>query len=697
MKVNPRVRQVIELATKLGPKFKGGKTIDGISKSVSEHASAVIISPEPLNEIVPVRKNKDVNDSIVTTDWTADPCEALGLLKMDFLGLRNLTVMAIALRYIKESTGDVINLRTIPLDDPKVYKLLGEGDVLGIFQLEASAGMGGICRKIAPKNLEDIGAIIALYRPGPMGSGIMDDYIKRRNNEVEWEYFDDRMIPFTETTFGCMVYQEQVMQASVALCGYTLPDADNLRKIIGKKLVDKVEAEKKKLIAGAVANGMIEEKAQQLADMIEKFGEYGFNKSHSIAYGKITYETAWLKANYPVHYMAALLSSVAGKKARVYGYIHNCREMGIQVLPPDVNYSGEDFTVIGDTIRFGLAAVKSVATKAVEAIIETRGRVGFFRDLNHLYQLLGTSVCNAKTMESLILAGCFDSMGVHRAALLEQYPKIVESMKGRDKKNKKQLPGQTVLFRKLVPNTELSVPVPDVEPFDRMKELAGEKALIGVYVSGHPIEKYATSAKVFNTIDLSVFKSDDEEKIEGMEIEIEAEIETDAVEKPVYNDGDTICVVGIVVKSEKKTSKAGKAYMTAELENLDGSIKLLMFNKTFEEYADLLCEDDIVIIVGKLKLEDGKPSVFVNKVKHLENASMLFVNIPPGIDTTKLYGLKSIASKGLTPVVFTFQEYPDKYIVAHPDSWIDMKPDTMARLLKLCPDLSMEDRKCTNG
>ena len=390
------------------------RKLEGLVRNASIHAGGVVIAPKPLMELVPLFRSKD---DVITTQYDMKVLERLGLLKMDFLGVATFTILSDALQYIREELGKDINLLELPLDDPKVYQLFSEGKTNGVFQFESS-GMKALLRKFKPERFEDLIMLNALFRPGPMQ--MLEDCISRKHGKVKIQYILPELEVFLKETYGIIVYQEQVMQIASKIGGFSLGEADLLRRAMGKKKMDVMQAQRARFSQGAKERNIDPNKAGELFDLMEKFAQYGFNKSHSTAYAMVAYQTAYLKTHYPVPFLAALLSSQIEKRQEVVKYIHECRIMGIPILPPHVNESAEKFSVEGKTIRFGLAAVKNVGSTAIQSIIKARTEAGPFKSLDHFYDLVDSRVVNKRVVESLIKSGAMDCFQLPRKQMIQQ-------------------------------------------------------------------------------------------------------------------------------------------------------------------------------------------------------------------------------------------------------------------------------------
>jgi DNA polymerase-3 subunit alpha len=578
---DPDAKRVLDTATSL----------EGLKRQHGIHAAAVIIGAKPLTETVPLLRT-DKGETL--TQYEMGACEELGLLKMDFLGLRNLTVISDAERHVANNRGVEVDLDDPhflgDMDDPAVYEMLSTGHTLGVFQLD-STGMQALVRKLKPTRFEDISALLALYRPGPLGMDMHITFADRKNGFEEVSYDHAALEPVLGETYGVIVYQEQVMQIATDLAGFTMADADGLRKAVGKKKRDLMESMKGQFLDGGVENGFERPFMQSLWDMIEKFAEYGFNKSHTVAYGFVSYQTAWLKTHYPVEYMAALLTSVKNHKDNKPLYLNECRRMGIDVLPPDINQSEVDFTPRGDEILFGLSAVRGVGEGVVEAIIRARTEKGVFTDFRDFCDKVDASVLNKRTLENLVLAGAFTTLGHTRKGLLAAYEPIVDAASSR---KKQEAAGQFSLFDGAVDDAgddglELDDGVEIVgEEFDKTQLLKNEREMLGLYVSDHPL---------FGTERLLASYTDSE--CAGLR------------EK---DDGAAVTVAGVLTGLTKKFTKKGDTYLIATLEDLSGSVEVVFWPNTYRAAHEVLAEDAVLVITGRLEVRDEAVKLTANKV-----------------------------------------------------------------------------------
>src|SRR2546426_798402 len=472
VKSQPAVKELWDIA----------RTLEGCTRHASVHASAVVISDEPLDEHIPLYKDPKRPELI--TGYAMGPIEKLGLLKMDFLGLRTLTVLSETVRLIRDARGISIDLDTLPLDDPKTYALLSEAKTFGVFQLE-SAGMREALRGLRPERLADVIAMVSLYRPGPME--LIADFIERRHGRAKITYEHPAVEKFTRETDGIMVYQEQIMQIPSAVAGFTMGEADILRRAMGKKDRDLMAKQRETFVAGCAERGVTRAKADRVWELMEKFAGYGFNKSHAAAYALVAYQTAYFKANFPVEFMAALLTSEMGDTDKIVKYIEECRAMGIKVQPPDVNVSAVQFSVAGDTIRFGLAAIKNVGEAAMESILRGRREQGPFGALADFCARVDLRLVNRRVIESLIKAGAFDAVGPSRAHLLSTLDLAMETGQ---RQQRDRVEGQVSLFELGGGPPSAPAEAPTVPEWEPDQLLAYEREVLGFYVSGHPLARF---------------------------------------------------------------------------------------------------------------------------------------------------------------------------------------------------------------
>ena len=605
-----KVRRLVDMARKL----------EGVPRNASTHAAGVVITRRPVYEYVPLA----TNDDVTVTQYTMTTLEELGLLKMDFLGLRNLTILDDAVKLVRRREPD-FDLTQIPEDDPEVFQMLSEGRTSGVFQME-SAGMTGVCVGLKPKSIEDITAIIALYRPGPMDS--IPKFLACAQNPKLVTYKHPLLEPILSVTYGCIVYQEQVIEIFRRLAGYSLGQADMVRRAMSKKKVKDIERERetflhgdpKRKIAGCLANGISEAVAQSIYDEIYDFANYAFNKAHAMSYAIVAYQTAWFKCHYTREYMAALLTSVLDSQDKVAEYIAECKDNGIALLPPDVNESGPAFTVSGDNIRFGLAALKGVGRGFVNALLAEREENGPFTSFPEFCsRMYDASDMNKRVVDSLIRSGCFDSMGYRRSQLLAVYEQVLDSI-ARDRRE--NLEGQFDLFSGQGSSGRIpEMILPNLDEFPRVELMRMEKEVTGLYLSGHPMDEYRKQVQKYNTVSIaSILNASGEE--DGR-----------------YGDGQRLNVAGVVSTARTKTTKNNSLMAYVTLEDASGSMELLVFSKVLTESGPYLKAGQPLVVSGRVSVRDEKaPQLMVDRVIPLGmqvarsqgNGQALWVRLPDG-------------------------------------------------------------------
>jgi DNA polymerase-3 subunit alpha len=581
-KDSPQLAEAIRNDEEVKKIVEIGERLEGLSRHAGMHAAGVVITPEPVTNYVPLyRTNRDE----IVTQFDMRVVEKMGLVKMDFLGLRTLTVIDDAVKSAKSVEGIDIDIDAIPLDDPEVYRLFQEGRTKGVFQFE-SGGMVDLLRKARPTQFEDLAALNALYRPGALDAGMVDEYVKRKNGTSKARYLVPAMKEILEETYGVIVYQEQVMQIAQRVAAYSLGQADLLRKAMGKKDAAVMAAERGKFVDGAVGNGYDKKKANDIFDYIEPFARYGFNKSHSVAYALVAYHTAWLKVHYPRHFMAALMSSEMDKTDSVVKFIHEASQMGIKVLPPDVNESNKFFTVVGPNIRFGLGAVKGVGESAIESVLEARHTVGRFTSLLRFCEEVDLRACNKKVLEALVKSGSFDFLGSTRKALYEQLENTADSaQRAKDEKER----GQSSLFGMFGGATTpalvtSSAPPPPLsrEEWPDEEMLRYEKETLGFYVSGHPLNKYSDELKNF------------------------ANATTETLWKFVDQTANIGGIISQMKKSKiKKGRNEGRMMAKFVLDDQFGSVECVVFSDLYDKYSRWLENGVAVLVTANVKDTGG--------------------------------------------------------------------------------------------
>ncbi|MGN6574183.1 MAG: DNA polymerase III subunit alpha, partial [Nocardioides sp.] len=569
--------------------------LEGQIRNWGVHAAGVIMSSEPLIDIVPIMARPQ--DGAIITQFDYPMCESLGLVKMDFLGLSNLRILEDALANIKANRDEVVVLEDLPFDDRATYELMGRGDTLGVFQLDGG-GMRALLRSMQPDQFADITAVSALYRPGPMGADSHNKYAHRKNGRQPIEPIHpalaEALEPVLGETYGLIVYQEQVMAIAQVLAGFSLGAADNMRRAMGKKDAAKLAKEYDGFEAGMLERGYPRDAIKKLWEILVPFADYAFNKSHSAAYGVITYWTAYLKANYPTEYMAALLTSVKDSKDKMAIYLNECRRMKIQVLPPDVNESAHDFTPVGNDIRFGLTAVRNVGHNVVDGIVAARAEKGRYVDFNDFMDKVPAVVCNKRVIESLAKAGAFDDMKHKRRALVAIHEVAVDQYA--DLKKNEAI-GQDSLFAGMDdldgPDAGfgIAVSVPDIEDWDKMTLLGHEREMLGLYVSDHPLlgVEHVLAAASDCTIGQLLL---DEERA----------------------DGSTVTISGLITSVQRKLTKRGDTWAMVTVEDLDGAIDVLLFPSAYQLAATSLIEDAIVTVKGRLSRQKEQPELHGQEV-----------------------------------------------------------------------------------
>jgi DNA polymerase-3 subunit alpha len=578
-KKNEKVRRLLVLS----------RSLEGLNRHSSTHAAGVVISDKPLVERVPLCKSP--NDDIVT-QFSMNDLSAAGLTKFDFLGLKTLTVIRDALKFVEEGRGVRIDISDIPLDDRKTFQLLSKGETDGVFQLE-SRGMKEILVGMKPDCFEDIIALIALYRPGPLKSGMVQEFISRKQGKTKSTYEVPSLEPILKETYGVILYQEQVMQIASALASYTMGEADTFRKAMSKKNSSEMEKEKPKFLAGALRNKIPEAKARKIFDQMETFAGYGFNKSHSAAYAMISYQTGYLKAHYPVEFMAALLTSEKGNRDKVIKHISVCKEMGINVLPPDINQSVLDFSVDGGNIRFGLAAVKNVGESAIESIIESRDRDGSFISFLDFCSRVDLRKINKRVVESLIKCGAFDSLSYRRRQLMENFERVMDiGQRAQDQK----LSDQVSLFDG--PEGATAGPeytekdlLPETDEWEHGQVLLYEKETLGFYITGHPLLRYADKLKLITDAD--------SERLADM------------------RDKDTVTVAGIVSHKREIATKRKDTMAYVTIEDLKGSYTGIIFSDMYRNYRELIDSDEPLLFKGTLDVTEESCRLIVSEIHRL--------------------------------------------------------------------------------
>ena len=582
-RTEPETKRLIDVARKL----------EGVARHASVHAAGVVIADKPLVEYTPLQREARGERIITQYDMYTVGEDGVGLLKMDFLGLRNLTIMSQALAFIKQVQGKTIDLSHLPLNDAKTFAMLASGETTGVFQLESS-GMRRYIKELRPTTIFDLMAMVALYRPGPMQ--VIPEFIKRKHNPKLATYPDPRLKEALAQSYGIICYQDDVLLTAITLAGYSWGDADKLRKAVGKKIPSEMKKQKEKFVAGCEKNGLTKTKAEEIFTLIEPFAGYGFNKAHAACYAMIAYQTAYLKANYPVEYMTAVFAAESrantgdARDEKIATIVTECRQYGISLLPPDVNTSGVEFTIENGAIRFGLSAIKNVGTAAIESILASRS-VGPFKTFADFIARVDLSKVNKKTLESLIKTGAMASFG-SRAALLSVLPDTIDQA---HKKKKAVAAGQVGLFDSDEQADDSSIVLPVVEELPRSQLLGFEKVLLGFYLTAHPLESLGETLKKLEAVPISDITAG--------------------------RAGDRVTVAGIIISVKKITTKAGNHEMAfVKLEDLQGVIELVVFPKIYAKTVDLWFADTLIVAAGKVDQKDDRLVLLVDDAKRISTA-----------------------------------------------------------------------------
>ncbi|MCD7867589.1 MAG: DNA polymerase III subunit alpha [Clostridiales bacterium] len=593
LKMNPELRKAYEEQEEIHRLIDLAKRLEGLPRHTSMHAAGVVISQKSVDEYVPLSR---ASDGTITTQFTMTTLEELGLLKMDFLGLRTLTVIQNAVRLVEKDTGHVVDLDHLDYDDKKVLESLGSGHAEGVFQLE-SAGMRSFMKELKPQSLEDIIAGISLYRPGPMD--FIPQYIRGKNRPDTIRYDCPQLEPILKATYGCIVYQEQVMQIVQKLAGYTLGRSDLVRRAMSKKKASVMEKERQNFVygneaegvPGCIANGIPEKTANKIFDEMTDFAKYAFNKSHAAAYAVVCYQTAYLKYYYPVEFMAALMTSVIEMPTKVAEYISVCRQMGIQILPPDINVGEYGFSVDEGAIRYGLSAIKSVGRPVIEAIVREREENGKYRSLKDFIER-NTSQVNKRAIENFIKAGALDCLEGNRRQKMMVYASIAENIA---QERKHGMAGQLSLFDIVDDNVrqEFEVRMPAMEEYDKETLLSYEKEVLGIYLSGHPLEKYSEMMEKTITAKTTDFQPDEETGL------------------PAVRDSQKVILGGMITERTVKYTKKNQIMAFLTLEDLVGTVEVMVFPQSYEKWQKEIGEEAKVFIQGRVSLEEDKASKLI--------------------------------------------------------------------------------------
>jgi DNA polymerase-3 subunit alpha len=666
---SPQLKEAYEKDAQIRELLETAKKLEGLVRNAGVHAAGVVIAPRPLTELVPLHKTKN-NEIVTAFDMVA--IEKLGLLKMDFLGLTTLTILDDTIKLIAQTRGERLELAGLPLDDNETYrKVFYKGLTSGVFQFE-SHGMRDVLRRYQPNSIEDLTALNALYRPGPIQGGMIDDFIDRKHGRKKIEYELSELKEILEETLGVIVYQEQVMQIANRLAGYSLGEADLLRRAMGKKKHEEMAQQRERFIEGAAQRNYPAKKIEKIFDLMAQFAGYGFNKSHSAAYALLAYQTAYLKTHYPVEFMAALLTSVTGSTDDVVKYINECREMGIAVEPPDINVSDANFTPHASAIRFGLAAVKNVGHNAIESIVAGRKKLGRYRDIFEFTENVDLRLLNKRVLESLIKSGAMDSFG-HRAQLMFVLDKAVA--RGEKTQRDSEL-GQHGLFlesfTQAEENDSQNHKLPDIPHWDEHQRLAAEKEILGFFITGHPLEKYRDKLEGLNALSLSDISS----------------------MKASTGKDETITTAGMIGNVRVLKSKKGDFYAQATLEDMSGSVDMIVFPEAYRRLSEKVKLEVPVLVKAGVRVEEGSnPKITAAEITPLEDAKVplpksLRIRIPvEGCSESTVDSLHSLFNerRGEARVLFDVERVGDFMVVMEAEGY-NVQPDRnfIARVEELC-------------
>jgi DNA polymerase-3 subunit alpha len=623
----PQLKEWIKKDSRVESLFNIAKSLEGLTRHASTHAAGVVISNKSLMEYLPLYRGQNGE---MMTQYPMKEVETIGLVKFDFLGLKTLTVVNHAIQLIEKDRGVKIELSQIPLDDPKVFDLLGSGSTLGIFQLESS-GMKDLLIKLKPENFKEIIALVALYRPGPLRSGMVDEFIKRKHGHESIRYDLPELKEILKDTYGVIVYQEQVMRIASSLANFSLEDADVLRRAMSKKDPKEMEMQKEKFLEGARKNRVHLKKAEKIFDLMAKFAEYGFNKSHSAAYALIAYQTAYLKAHYPIEFMAALLTSEVQNADKILKYIAECREMGIEILSPDINESDKNFTVVGSQIRFGLAAVKNVGDAAIDAIIMEKEEKGKFQSLHGFCKRVDLRKVNRRVVESLIKCGAFDFSKAYRSQMLSVLEDILERSQSAQRRK-----GEAQLSMLMPATRETEESYPEIDEFPENQLIAFEKETIGFYISRHPLSSYQEEIKKYTDEDTSTL--------------------------PRLRNGAEVKICGLVSGLKEIVTKKGDRMAFLNLEDIKGFVEVILFPEVFKAALPSLRGGDPILVRGTLDLSEDHVKIKGMEIHSLSKALFPLVKtfhlkIPlSSLTKSNLVDLKEIiiANKGSYKVLLHF-------------------------------------------
>ena len=661
LQAEPELKLLYKESSQVKELLDTSLTLEGLTRHASTHAAGVVISEGELTDYIPLFKT---SDGQITTGVAMGSLEKIGLLKMDFLGLRTLTVIDKTIKIIKRMKAIELDIENISLEDKETYRLLSLANTVGVFQLE-SKGMRDLLKKLRPEKFEDLIALLAIYRPGPIGSGMVDDFVKRKHGQISITYDDEHLKPILEETYGIIIFQEQVMRIASELAGFNLSQADILRRAMSKKDSEVMEEQRKYFVDGCVKKGINKRVANKIFNLIEYFAGYGFNKSHSAAYALISYRTAYLKANFPVEFMTALLTSEKENTDKIVSYINEANKMGIEILSPDVNESFAKFTMVSDkSIRFGLSAVKNVGQGAIDSIVQARNKHGRFNSLYEFCEYTDSRLVNRKVIESSIKCGAYDGMGLFRSQLLATLDKAIEVAQGfqKDRQN-----GQLSFFDRIQKKHAFKkdfYEIPDIEEWPENQLLSFEKQMLGFYITGHPLARYSKILKIYATCSTQDLTH--------------------------LQEGEEASIGGIVNKLKGITTKRNERMAILNLEDLDGFVEVLVFPKAFSQYSKLMKINSTIFVKGRINLRDKEPKIVAEEVIPLSEVqkrctrSIVITLFTMGLEEEALSKIKEILShhRGSAPVYLGFQS-PDNQKVqleVSPDYYIEPSEKLISEL-----------------
>jgi len=687
LEINPELKRLYEDDGRVMELIDISRKLEGLARHSSTHAAGVVISGRPLVEYVPLQKNDDV----VVTQFTMNTLEELGLLKMDFLGLRTLTVMRDTVEMVRENRGIKVDVDALDLMDPEVYKMIGEGKTVGVFQLE-SAGMTSFMKELKPDSLEDIIAGISLYRPGPMAE--IPKYIENKNNPEKITYLCPELEPILSVTYGVIIYQEQVMQIVRDLAGYSLGRSDIVRRAMSKKKHDVMEEERRNfiyglldqagkiIVPGCVRNGISEFAANSIFDQMMDFASYAFNKAHAAAYAVIGYQTGYLMRYYPQEFTAAMLNSFIGNAEKCASYLRFAKTLGIKIMPPDINISEFKYKVKGDTIFFGLGAIKGVGRNMVDVLVEVRNQTIEFKSIMDFAEKVNSGTVNKRAMEALIKSGAFDGLDGNRAQMLAVYEKVLD---GFSQKNKKNIEGQVSLFGDILEeDTSMHISFPSLKEFDKKDLLFMEKEMTGMYLSGHPLDEYEDLLKNAVSSKISDIMENNESLLD--DIRDDATIYTETMmKKSQLKDGEKVILGGLLRNISRKITRNSTMMAFMNLEDLSGVIECIVFPKTYEKVVEYLKEDGIVLVKGRISIkEEENPKVIVESIGALKHTTSLklylrFKTMNDARLTVKVLRPVFKTFNGETPVIIVSNDKREAMQLAK-ELWIDESSPVIAML-----------------